>query len=264
VGREDAPTDLSSIAHAPRLPRRAHASEAHVQLVLASRVVSWSEARRVTAAIRRQARDHFGPAYGKRATLEVVPRGREDPMAWHVAIVDDAAGADSDGWHERTARGLPLGKVYAKKAIAETGGWSTTASHEVLELLADPDMSLEVLVYGEHGSRLYAYEVCDPVQDDRYAYWIDRVRVSDFVYPAWFESFRLRRSARFDHAGACDRPLQILAGGYATVAPARWERGWHDQGPSRGKTGKPHGSRRARRVVRRDAWRESASQRGSR
>jgi hypothetical protein len=228
-----------------------------VQLIHASDAVSWNDVRRVAAAIQRQVREHFGPVYGVDATVEAVPHGRHDPRAWQVAIVGDSASAADDGWHELTAWGQPLGKVLAKKVIAETGGWSSTASHEVLELLADPDMSLSVLVYGERGSHLYAYEICDPVQDDRYGYAIDRVRVSDFVYPAWFESFRARGSARFDHTGACDRPLQILSGGYATVTHAHWERGWRDEGPARGKLGRSFGSRRARRTVPRDAWRKS-------
>jgi hypothetical protein len=233
---------------------------AHVQLVHAcsAAVVAWRDAQRVARALQRQVREHFGPAYGVDATVEAVPRGRQDAAAWQVALVDDAVDADADGWHELTARGLPLGKVYAKAVLAECGGWSTTASHEVLELLADPDMSLAVLVYGARGSRLFAYEVCDPVQDDRYAYSIGGVRVSDFVYPAWFESFRARRSARFDHAGACDRPLQVLAGGYAQVAPAHYERGWRDEGPARGKRGPARGSRQARRRVARGTWRVSA------
>lgn len=219
--------------------------------------MTWADARRVAAAVQRQVREHFGPVYGVRATVEAVPQGRQDPGAWQVAVVDDAASADDDGWHELTARGQPLGKVLAKKVIAETGGWSSTASHEVLELLADPDMSLAVLVYFENGSHLYAYEVCDPVQDDRWAYTIDRVRVSDFVYPAWFESFHGRGSTRFDHTGACDRPLQILPGGYATVTHAHYEKGWRDEGPTRGKRGKHLGSRRARRRIPRDDWRKS-------
>jgi hypothetical protein len=231
--------------------------EAHVQLVHASSVVSWSEARRVASALGRQVREHFGPAYGVRARVEAVPHGRQDPSAWQVVVVDDARSAEDDGWHELTARGQPLGTVLAKKVIAESGGWSSTASHELLELLADPDMSLSVLVYGARGSRLFAYEICDPVQDDRYGYFVDRVRVSDFVYPAWFESFRKRGSARFDHVGECTRPLQILPGGYATVAHAHWERGWRDDGPSRGTIGRPRGSRRGRRIVPRDAWRRS-------
>jgi hypothetical protein len=235
-------------------------STAHLQIVhdCAASVVPWPEAARVARAIQRQVREHFGPAYGVDATVEAVPSGRHDAGAWQVVLVDDAASSNDAGWHELTASGLPLGKVYCKTVIAQTGGWSTTASHEVIELLADPDMSLAVLVYGSRGSRLFAYEVCDPVQDDRYAYGIDRVRVSDFVYPAWFESFRKRGSARFDHAGACDRPLQVLAGGYAQFTHAHYERGWRDEGPARGKRGPARGSRQSRRRIARASWRVSA------
>jgi hypothetical protein len=230
---------------------------AHVQFVHDSTVVSWKDARRVTAALARQVRDHFGPAYGVSARVELVERGRQDPTAWQIALVDDAPSAEDDGWHELTARGQPLGKVLLKKVIAETGGWSSTASHELLELLADPGMSLSVLVYGARGSHFFAYEVCDPVQDDRFSYFVDRVRVSDFVYPAWFESFREHGSTRFDHVGACTRPLQILPGGYASVAHANWARGWRDDGPTRGRIGRPRGTRRARRIAPRDEWRKS-------
>ena len=229
----------------------------HVQLVLASKVVSAADARRVTRALQRQVRDHFGPVHGIQADVELVPRGREDPAAWQIAIVDDGASGDDDGWHEVTAHGLPLGKVYARRVIAETGGWSSSASHELLEMLADPDMNLTVVAWDKHGSHLYAYEVCDPVQDDRCGYDIGGVLVSDFVYPAWFESFHKPGTVRFDHRGACERPLQVLAGGYAQVTHADWVRGWRDVGPSRGRKGKPLGSRRGRRRTARSQWRPS-------
>jgi hypothetical protein len=240
----------------------ARAREAHVQLVHACHAVAWSEARRVAAAIQRQVREHFGPVYGIDATVEAVPAGKQHPRAWQVAVVDDAASADDQGWHELTAAGLPLGKVLAKRALADRGGWSSAASHEVLEMLADPDMSLTVLVHGERRSHLYTYEICDPVQDDRWGYSVDRVRVSDFLYPAWFESFRARGSTRFDHTGGCDRPLQVLAGGYATVTHANWEHGWRDEGPPRGKAGTSRGSRRARLDLPRGKWRKSRGRAG--
>ncbi len=230
---------------------------ARVQLVLATEVVSWADARRVTRALQRQVRDHFGPSFGVTADVELVPRGREDAGAWQIAIVDGASSADDDGWHELTAGGLPLGKVYARQVIAQTGGWSSSASHELLEMLADPDMNVTVVAWDEHGSHLYAYEVCDPVQDDRYGYEIGGVLVSDFVLPAWFESFHRRGDVPFDHAGACDRPLRVLPGGYAQVTHADWVRGWRDVGPSRGRKGKGRGSRRARRRTPRGQWRPS-------
>lgn len=233
------------------------ARTAHVQLVHATDVVSWKDAQRVTRALRTQAREHFAPVYGLCAEVELVPRGREDAAAWQIAIVADARCAEDDGWHELTAAGRPLGKVLAKKVLAETGGWSSTASHELLEMLADPDMSLTVVAYDGGRSHLYAYEIRYSVQDDAHAYFIDRVRVSDFVYPAWFESFHARGDARFDHRGHCVRPLQILSGGYASVTRAHWQRGWRDVGPSRGKPGRSHGTRRGRRRGDRASWRTS-------
>ena len=230
---------------------------AHVQLVHATGVVSWKDAVRVTAALRKQVHGHFAPVYGIHADVELVPRGRQDPAAWQIALVDDTRAAEDDGWHELTSAGRPLGRVLTKRAIEQTGGWSSTASHELLELLADPDLSLAVVAYDRGGSRLYAYEVCDPVQDDRYGYFVDRVRVSNFVYPAWFEQFPQHRATRFDHQGSCTRGFQVLAGGYASATHTHWERGWHDVGPSRGKPGASLGSRRARRRTPRSAWRKS-------
>jgi hypothetical protein len=233
------------------------ARTAHVQLVLSTDAVAWKDAQRVARALRKQARDHFAPVYGLSAEVELVPRGRQDPAAWQIAIADDARTAQDQGWHELTAGGRPLGKVLARQVIDETGGWSTTASHELLEMLADPDMSLGVVAYGRGGSRLYAYEICDPVQDDAHGYLLDGVRVSDFVYPAWFESFHARGSTRFDHRGLCEQPFHVLPGGYASVTRTHWQRGWRDIGPPRGKPGRAHGTRRGRRRTARASWRTS-------
>ena len=232
--------------------------EAHVQIVNDSDVVSAADARRVVRALRQQAREHFAPAWGIHAEVELATRPRIAPDAWVIAIVDDAAKGDYYGWHELSAAGKPLGKVYAADAIRDTGGWSSTASHELLELLADPDMAVTVLDSSDRAARLYAYEICDPVQDDRWSYSIGGVRVSDFVLPTWFEPFHRRRSVRFDHTGKVTRPFQILAGGYATVDHVTGTRGWHDLGPSRGKIGRSRGSRHGRRRLARAEWRRSA------
>jgi hypothetical protein len=231
--------------------------EAHVQFVNDSDAVSDAAARRIVRALGRQAREHFAPAWGIRAEVELVPRHRVAAGAWVIAIVDSARSGDALGWHELTAAGLPLGKVYAVDSSRADGSWSITASHELLELLADPDMTMTVLDDSGRARRLYAYEVCDPVQDDRFAYALDGVRVSDFVLPAWFESFHRPRSVRFDHAGACTRPLQVTAGGYASVYHVDGVRGWRDLGPSRGATGHARGSRHRKRRLTRQRWRLS-------
>jgi hypothetical protein len=46
---------------------------------------------------------------------------------------------------------------------------------------------------------------------------IDGIAMSDFVFPAYFESFRKARSTQFDYCKKVSRPLQLLSGGYSIV-----------------------------------------------
>ena len=64
---------------------------------------------------------------------------------------------------------------------------------------------------------LWAYEVCDACEEETFK--IDGIAMSDFVYPAYFEEFRLEhpRSAQYDHLNKIKRPFQILKGGYSTI-----------------------------------------------
>jgi len=59
---------------------------------------------------------------------------------------------------------------------------------------------------------LYAYEVCGACETLEYD--IDRVAVSDFVAPAWFESFRQANSTQFDFKEQIKGPFKLLSGGY--------------------------------------------------
>jgi len=96
--------------------------------------------------------------------------------------------------------------------------WTVTASHELLEMLGDPNLNLTVFVQNADTTRtLYAYEVCDACEDDSFAYPIDNVLVSDFVYPAWFENFRAQGSTQFDCMSQIEQPLELLKGGYIGI-----------------------------------------------
>jgi hypothetical protein len=234
---------------------------ADVQVIDASRTVvpKERELARAMHALERQVRSHFAPAWGIGVELELLPRGRTSRVrrdAWVLVIVDDAKSADIDGWHDLSPHGQPLGKVLAKEAIADSGEWTSTASHELLEMLVDPDLSLGSAATVEGHARQYAYEVCDAVQANAYRYEVGGVHVSDFVYPSWFESFRTS-GARFDQAKKCRRPLQVLPGGYAIVAHVDGERGWHEVWPEHRRKPHLHGSRRGRRLMDRARWRKS-------
>ena len=72
---------------------------------------------------------------------------------------------------------------------------STSASHELVEMLVDPGINL--LATGPDAKAAYAYETADPVE--QYAFSIDRIPMSNFVYPSYFETFRAPGSVPFDH-----------------------------------------------------------------
>ncbi len=59
----------------------------------------------------------------------------------------------------------------------------------------------------------WAYEVCDPVEDDQYGYDIGGVLVSDFVTPAWFGFQNSSGPLDFQHHAT--KAFQVLTGGYA-------------------------------------------------
>src|SRR6266581_3514657 len=105
--------------------------------------------------------------------------------ALQTQVHRDFAGAL--GYHDLTKQGLPLGKVFAGSDMKLGYNWTVTASHELLEMLADPDINLTAFVQDSDTSGiLYAYETADACEADEYGYKIDGVLVSDFVFPSWF------------------------------------------------------------------------------
>lgn len=159
-------------------------------------------------ALTRQANEHLGAAWGL-PPVEVYPSAKPVAGHWALVLFDDADQADALGYHDLTADGLPVGKVFVKDTVAAGEKVSVTASHELMEMLIDPGCQL--CAEGSPGL-FYALEVADAVQENSYA--IDGVPVSDFVHPAWFESFRSPGSARFSHLGTITRPFELAHGGY--------------------------------------------------
>ena len=133
--------------------------------------------------------------------------------------------------------------------------------------LGDPDLTLcaEFTRRDEEGrfmgTWLVAYELCDSCDADNFGYKIDRVLVSDFVTPQFFETFWKEGQAQFDFRNHIKRPLQILEDGYLSVKHESGSRGWQEIGPPKQPcryTGRPRvGSRRERRRIPRDQWLKS-------
>ncbi len=164
----------------------------------------------LVAALQKFVDDKFAPIWGTHAAL--VKSDDFLPGAWAIAFLDDADVQSALGYHDLTPEGLPLSKVFVKTILNDGQKVSVTACHELAEMLVDPAINL----WAEGlNSKLYAYEMCDAVEEEEFL--LDGIAMSDFVYPAYFESFRAPNSTQFDLLGKVSRPFEILAGGYSIV-----------------------------------------------
>jgi hypothetical protein len=165
-----------------------------------------------------------------------------------------------------------------KSAIRRDGDWSVAASHELLEMLADPYINLAAAAHlpdlarllklgpgdslATEGELLYAYEACDPCASVKHSYRINGVRVSNFVFPEWFQPIKPTRqrgaALKFDVRGYIRQPFEILPGGYSLVFG---HQGWRLRVRPRDglefSSRAEVGSRRERRMTPRQQWRLS-------
>jgi hypothetical protein len=250
----------------PQIPN-AQLATTQISVINESTVLTDSDVTPVVAALQQQVTNDFRPIWGTDAELKLVPQGTPAPAGtWALVILDDSDQAGALGYHDLTPDGLPLGKVFAASDLKAGTSWSVTASHELLEMLADPNINLTVFVQNANTTgTLYAYEVCDACEDDSFGYQIDSVLVSDFVYPAWFENFRAQGSTQFDRLNKIQNPLELLTGGYIGVFSVTDGTGWQQQTAEKVPTNLRHrghvGSRRERRSISRDQWLNSLPQR---
>jgi hypothetical protein len=240
----------------------------NVSVINASTVRTDEQIQQLTKVLQEQVRKDFAPVWGIDANLTFVAKGQTpDKSTWWLAILDDSDQAGALGYHDVTDAGLPLGKVFAKTDDTYKQQYSVTASHELLEMLGDPDINLTAFVEQPDGrsGRLYAYEVCDACEADDYAYpsTLDStILVSDFVFPSWFESFWGEGQTQFDFKSQIKKPFDLLPGGYIGYYDVSSGAGWQQLTASKlekgARTWAQHraapGSRRYRRRIVRSHW----------
>jgi hypothetical protein len=139
--------------------------------------------------------------------------------------------------------GFPVAYIFAKDAMADEDdidGLSTTISHEILEMIADPGVNLlaaQPPPGRARNVRIFSYEVCDPVEANSYKK--RGVAVCDFVYPEWFEPEHEANEMQMDYLGVVSSPFQLAPGGYVDrLIHNKWKTIW---GPTAKK--KPTASR---------------------
>jgi hypothetical protein len=182
-----------------------------------SEVAKNREVERIVEAVQRQVNEHFRPAWGLQARLVF---NEEPPKAMKVVVKDNAEAEEKGYLGYHFVKGLPVTYVFAMDDIAAQGEFSSTLSHEVLEMLADPDVNLFAQGFyrdkaGRRHSAFMPYEVCDPVEASLYK--IDGVKVSNFVLPEWFEPEHEDGLMKMDYLGVLDGPFMLAPGGYIDV-----------------------------------------------
>jgi len=207
-------------------------------------VVADADVKAWVAALQVQVTRDFAPAWGIDARIRFAEKDEAlQPREWLLGIYDDADQAGALGYHDVQADGTPLGKVFAKTTLDDGGLVSVTTSHELLEMLADPEINGCSL--DEATDRIWATEVCDAVEADELGYSIEGVAVSDFVLPAFFT--RVATGAPLSFGAHVTAPFTLAPGGYLSYldlhqTSAGWQQIFADAAKPQKRAGTSRGS----------------------
>jgi hypothetical protein len=225
------------------------------------------------ACLQAQVTGDYYPAYGLLADLKWLPKGQPPvPGQWQLIFADTSDQAGALGYHETTVNGDPIGFVFVKSDLADGTSWTVTASHELMEMLGDPDITTAEEQDNSDGSMTFrSKELCDACESDSFGYLRKQsdgtsfrlpdgtpFLYSDFVLPAYWNQLAPAGS-KYDFGGHITAPLQILPGGYMGILQVpktvQWGQVQADMTPG-GKTIHTL-SRRARRLTPARSWKHS-------
>jgi hypothetical protein len=182
----------------------------YVALVCETDSIPAREFTRVAAALDKQVTRDFGPIWGVPATVDPVFNLDDIPVGyWPIVLVDDIDESSGFGYHADH-----YGQPYA--LVALTDSWSLSASHECLEMLADPfgDRMVPGPSPKEGEGRVsFLVEVCEPPESHERTYTVNDVMVSDFITPAFYDPIPAP-GVRYSFTGAIPGPREVLEGGY--------------------------------------------------
>lgn len=164
-----------------------------------------------------------------RGTWKIVTN-QPDTVGYPIVILDSPDQAGVLGYHTESPGGKVWGRVFVNPVLKNNGtllsgalSVSAVLSHEVIEAYCDPNVNL----WADMGnSKMVAFEACDPVENDFYQVTTKngtKVSVSNFVLPAWFDSYA-SLSAKFDWLAVVAKPLTMSKGGYMVVLDTKTDK----------------------------------------
>lgn len=221
-----------------------------IAVINESTEVSDSEIHAMLRAFRQQWNTDLKSVWGvDDATFSFFAKGvRPASGAWWLVFLDNSDQADALAYHDLTDEGLPISKVFVKTIETANSSLSVGATHELCEMAVDPWLNCG---FQDPNGIFWAGEVCDPVEDDRYAYKIGDVMVTDFVTPNWFA--HEHAAGKIDLKGHATKAFEVMSGGYAQYFDP--QKGWQQITGSlamhKARAAEaPKGSRRERRARR--------------
>jgi hypothetical protein len=157
------------------------------------------------------------------ATVRLLPNPKKIPIGvWPVFLV--AKLPPGEGGVHLDKKNQPYSLVIG---TPDSSDWTIDASHETLEMLVDPSgnrlqTSKAIQIAGDGtedatGEFEYLVEVCDPCEDNQFAYSIQGVAVSDFITPHFYDPV-VTAGTRYSFGGNIKKPRQVLQGGYISFA----------------------------------------------
>lgn len=183
----------------------------HAALVSELSEISFSELTQVGAALQKQVSRDLSPIWKVEATVDTFHNLKDVPTGyWPIIIEKDIDQPNVAGFHT-DKDGQPIAFVLYNNS------WPLTASHECLEMLANPGhlcIPGPSIMSGQ-GRVEYLKEVCGPCENPDFAYTVNGVMVSDFITPQFFDPVRTT-SVRYSFTGAVKGPREVLKGGYLT------------------------------------------------
>jgi hypothetical protein len=189
-----------------------------VALVSDTTTVGFTDVSSVAAALQKQATRDFGPLWQVNATVSAFDVLESVPVDyWPVIIRDDIDQPGAAGYHT-DENGQPFSLVQADDQ------WQLTASHETLEMLADPFGNRTIAGSPPPQASqplaalrrvVYLVEICDPCEDAQYAYGVNGQQLSDFITPHYYDP-NGGTGGLYSFRGSVKAPHTVLENGYVS------------------------------------------------
>lgn len=198
----------------------------HIALVDRSGEIDQAELAKVAGALNAQVQNDFVPIWRVAATVGVYPAIPASNGIWAIVIETQLDQPGALGYHTDD-HNQPIAH------IQYTENYTTTVSHELLEMLADPfgNRVTDALCpantnYSDFGLSSatdpvsYLVEVADPCEASNYP--IAGVDVADFLLPGYYRSAP-GPGVSYSHTGFIKKPREVAEGGYVSFSNHKGE-----------------------------------------